>query len=193
MTYVDVLRPSVKPHALLYDIFWIVGGALFIALSARFAIPLPFSPVPVTGQTLAVLLTGALLGSRRGSLGVLVYLAAGGFGLPAFTGGATGLAHLAGPTGGYLAGFLVAAFLVGMLAERGWDRQGWTTFLAMAFGNIVIYVFGLFWLARFVGSERVLAAGLLPFIPGDLLKLLLATLLLPWGWKFLRKNRLGEE
>lgn len=190
MTYADVLRPSVKRYALLYDVTWVAGGTLFIALSARLAIPLPFSPVPVTGQTLAVLLMGALLGSRRGSLCLLAYLAEGALGLPVFAGGTAGLARLIGPTGGYLAGFLAAAFLVGMLAEKGWDRRVGTTFLAMLLGNAVIYAFGLPWLAHFVGSEKVLALGLLPFIPGDLVKLVLAVLVLPSGWRLI--GRIGR-
>ncbi len=193
MTYADVLRPSVKRFALLYDVAWVAGGTLFIALSAQLAIPLPFSPVPATGQTLAVLLMGALLGSRRGSLCLLAYLAEGVLGLPVFAGATAGLARLVGPTGGYLVGFLAAVFLVGMLAERGWDRRVGTTFLAMLLGNVVIYAFGLPWLARFVGGEMVLALGLLPFIPGDLLKLLLATMLLPWGWKLLVQKGWGER
>lgn len=191
MTYADILRPSVKRYALLYDIAWIAGGTLFITLSAQVAIPLPFSPVPITGQTLAVLLTGALLGSRRGSLCLLLYLAEGAFGLPVFAGGMAGPARLLGPTGGYLVGFMPAAFLTGLLAERGWDRRVRTSLLAMLLGNAVIYAFGLPWLARFVGGERVLASGLLPFIPGDLLKLILATTLLPSGWK--RLGRKGDR
>lgn len=186
MTYAEVLRPSVRRYALLYDVALIVGGSLFIALSAQVAIPLPFSPVPVTGQTLAVPLIGALLGSRRGGLSLLAYLAEGALGLPVFAGGTAGLARLMGPTGGYLVGFVPAAFLTGLLAERGWDRQVRTTLLAMFLGNVAIYALGLLWLARFVGGERVLASGLLPFIPGDLLKLILATMFLPPGWKLLR-------
>ena len=188
MTYADILRPSVRRYAFLYDIAWIAGGSLFIALSAQVAIPLPFSPVPITGQTLAVLLTGVLLGSRRGSLCLLAYLAEGISGLPVFAGGMAGPARLVGPTGGYLVGFIAAAFLTGLLAERGWDRRVTTTLLAMLLGNAAIYAFGLPWLARFVGGERVLALGLLPFIPGDFLKLILATMFLPSGWKLLGRK-----
>ncbi len=141
MTYADVVRPSLKQHALLYDIVWIVGCSLFIALSAQIAIPLPFSPVPITGQTLAVLLVGALLGSQRGVLAVLVYLTEGFAGLPVFSGGTAGLARLAGPTGGYLVGLLAAAFITGLLAEQGWDRRVGSTLLAMLLGNAAIYAF----------------------------------------------------
>lgn len=191
MTYADAFRPVAKPYALLYDVICIVGGALFVALAAQVAIPLPFSPVPITGQTLAVLLTGVLLGSRRAGLSMLTYLVEGGVGLPVFAGGKAGVFHLLGPTGGYLVGFVVAASLVGWLAERGWDRRFISAFAAMLLGNVVIYAVGLPWLAYFVGVEKVLLAGLLPFIPGDLVKLLLATTMLPWGWKLLERARAG--
>jgi len=163
----------------------VVGFSILVACSARIAIPLPFTPVPLTAQTLAVLLSGAVLGSRRGALSLMMYLVYGAIGLPVFAGGKAGLDHLFGPTGGYLWGFVAAAFVTGLLAERGWDRKAVTAFLAMLLGNVVIYLCGLPWLARYVGYERVLIAGLFPFIPGDLIKLALATLLLPSGWKLL--------
>ena len=185
MTYADVIRPSTKRYARLYDVALILCGSLFIALSAQVAIHLPFSPIPVTGQTLAVLLAGALLGSRRGSLCLLAYLAEGVLGLPVFAGGAAGPARLAGPTGGYLVGFVAAAYVTGLLAERGWDRRVVATLLAMLLGNAAIYAFGLPWLAAFVGSERALSLGFYPFIVGDFLKLALAASLLPSGWRML--------
>lgn len=122
---------------------------------------------------------------------MLTYLVEGGVGLPVFAGGKAGVFHLLGPTGGYLVGFVVAASLVGWLAERGWDRRFISAFAAMLLGNVVIYAVGLPWLAYFVGVEKVLLAGLLPFIPGDLVKLLLATTMLPWGWKLLERARAG--
>ncbi len=186
MVYADILRPTVRRSALLYDAALVLAGSLLIALSAQVAIPLPFSPVPVTGQTMAVLLVGALLGSRRGSLAVLVYIAQGLAGMPVFAGGAAGPARLLGPTGGYLVGFVLAAYLVGLLAERGWDRRVGTTAAAMALGNMVIYAVGALWLAVFVGGlVPALTAGVLPFIPGDLVKIAAAALLLPAGWKLL--------
>lgn len=191
ITYADILRPSVKKHALLYDISLVIGGSLFIAICAQVAIPLPFSPVPITGQTFAVLLTGALLGSKRGSLALLAYLAEGAIGFPVFAGGTAGLLCLVGPTGGYLIGFIVAAFITGLLAERGWDQRVRTTFLAMLIGNAAIYIFGLLWLARFVESGKVLSLGFYPFIPGDFLKLALSAILLPLGWRLLKLK--GKE
>ena len=127
------------------------------------------------------------MGSHRAGVCLLAYLVEGIVGLPVFAGGKAGVAHLFGPTGGYLLGFVPAASLVGWLAEHGWDRRPVTAFAAMLLGNIVIYAFGLPWLAYFVGGERVLVAGLLPFIPGDLIKILLATMMLPWGWKLLKQ------
>ena len=192
MTLADVLRPAIARNraGLLYDLLLPAAGSIFIALFARVAIPLPFSPVPITGQTFAVLLVGALLGSRRGGLAVLLYLLEGAAGLPFFAGGAGGLARLAGPTGGYLIGFVAAAFAVGLLAERGWDRRVWSTAAAMFVGNAIIYAFGLLWLGRFVGAGKVFSLGLTPFIPGDLLKLGMAAITLPAGWKLL--GRLGR-
>ncbi len=185
MTYSDILRPSANKYTALYDAALIVGGSVFIGLSAQAAIPLPFSPVPISGQTLSVLLVGALLGSRRGALAVLAYLFQGIAGLPVFAGGRFGLLHLLGPTGGYLFGCVAAAYITGLLAERGWDRRVGTTLLAMLLGNMAIYAFGLPWLAALVGYSHVLALGLFPFILGDLVKLALAGALLPAGWKVL--------
>jgi biotin transport system substrate-specific component len=185
LSYADVMRPSLGRRVLIYELALIVAGSLLLALSAQVAIPLPYSPVPVTGQTLAVLLIGVSYGSRRGALCLLAYLSEGIAGLPVLAGGHAGLAYMLGPTGGYLAGFVVAAFVAGFLAERGWDRRWTTSFLAMFVGNAAIYLLGLAWLSRFVGADRVAELGLVPFIPGDLVKLVLGTLLLPIGWKLL--------
>lgn len=185
LSYADTMRPSLGRRVLFYELALIAGGSLLLALSAQVAIPLPFSPVPITGQTLAVLLIGVSYGSRRGALCLLAYLSEGIAGLPVLAGGHAGLAYMLGPTGGYLAGFVVAAFVAGFLAERGWDRRWGTSFLAMLIGNAAIYLLALAWLGRFVGADRVIALGLVPFIPGDLVKLVLGTLLLPIGWKLL--------
>ncbi|MDT7948667.1 MAG: biotin transporter BioY [Thermoflexus sp.] len=197
MVLSDLLIPAAlrrtRAQQRLADAVLILGGSLLTALMARVEIPLPFTPVPITGQTFAVLLVGAALGSRRGALSMAVYLLEGALGLPVFAGGAAGLARLRGPTGGYLIGFIAAAFVTGWLAERGWDRRPATTALAMLTGNAVIYLFGLPWLAWFVGSflgpKGALALGLLPFVPGDLLKLLLATLAFPSVWLLVRRAR----
>ncbi|MDO8562796.1 MAG: biotin transporter BioY [Candidatus Limnocylindria bacterium] len=181
------LAVALIPDRLFARALLAVGGTLLLALSAQVAVPLPFSPVPVTGQTFAVLLIGAALGARLGAATVLLYLAEGVAGLPVFTPGATiGVARLAGPTGGYLAGFVVAAFVVGLLAERGWDRRVRTAALAMLAGEAVIYAIALPSLARFVPAERLLDAGLWPFVAGDLYKLALAALALPVAWRVAR-------
>jgi biotin transporter BioY len=173
---------ALRGESLVDHLAAIVGGSLLVALLAQIAIPLPFSPVPITGQTYAVLLVGALLGARRGALSILLYIVQGGLGLPFFTGGAAGWSRVVGPTGGYLLGFILAAFVVGWLAERGWDRRFYTAAIAMLVGNLVIYLVGMTFLAAFVGLERVVPLGLLPFLPGDLIKILLAAATMPSGW-----------
>ena len=171
-----------KPLTLWRDVVVVLLGSWLVALVAQISIPL--QPVPITGQTFGVLLVGAALGFRRGALALGTYLVQGAIGLPFFAGGASGLARLLGPTGGYLIGFVFAAALVGALAERGWDRRFPSTLAAMALGNLVIYLFGLPWLAQFVGWEKVATLSLLPFLPGDALKMLLAAIALPslWAW-----------
>ena len=182
-TVADVLRPCQIWRAGFYDVALIIGGSLVIALSARVAIGLP---VPLTGQTFPVLMIAALLGSRRGCLAVLAYITEGVAGLPVFAHGRFGLAVLSESTGGYLVGFIAAACIVGLLAEKGWDRRIGTTVLAMVFGNIAIYAFGLLWLCCLMGVNRtVLTVGLYPFILGDLMKIAMAAILLPAGWKLL--------
>ncbi len=187
MTFADVLRPAIAQRrvGLLYDAMLVMGGSALVAGLAQVAIPLPFTPVPLTGQTFGVLLVGALLGGTRGGLAILVYLAEGAVGLPVFASGGAGLARLAGPTGGYLVGFLFAAFVVGFLAKRGWDRNVWRASLAMLVGNALIYAVGLPWLSLFVGAQKALLLGLCPFVVGDCVKLALAAFALPAGWKLL--------
>ena len=184
-TYTDVLRPSNERCAGLYNAVLIIGGSLFIGLCAQVAVVVPFSPVPVTGQTFAVLMAGALLGRRRGALCVLAYIIEGAAGLGVFAMGRAGVGVLFGPTGGYLVGFVAGAYIVGLLAERGWDRRVGTTVLAMVLGNLALYAFGLLWLGCLIGVSGVLAVGLYPFLIGDALKIVLAAILLPAGWKLL--------
>jgi biotin transport system substrate-specific component len=197
---VDSVEAVDTRHGVMIEALWltsgvgrelalVLGGSLLIALSARVHLVLPFSPVPITGQTFAVLLLGALYGSIRGPATVLTYLAFGGLGLPVFAGGASGVARFLGPTGGYLVGFLAAAFVVGWLSERGWDRKPWTTAVSMSVGSVVIYGAGILWLSRFVGWQAVLSTGVLPFLAGDALKIALATILLPIGWRLVSRSR----
>ena len=180
LTLADVAMPRA---GVLRDALLIAAASILTALAARIAIPVPWSPVPLTGQTFAVLLSGAVLGARRAFLAQTLYLAEGAIGLPVFAGGATGFAIFAGPTGGYLLAFPFAAALTGALAERGWDRRFLTMLAAMLLGSTVIFAPGLIQLSRFVPPGQLLAAGLLPFVPGDLVKSVLAALAFPFAWR----------
>lgn len=162
----------------------IVLGALLIYLTARISIPVPGSPVPVTGQTFGVLLVGGALGLRRGVASVALYVLIGLVGLPFFAEGRGGVQVIVGATGGYLVGFVLAAALVGRLAELGWDRRIVFALAAMALGNALVYVVGLPWLMVVTKSDlpTAIADGLLPFLVGDALKLLLAAGAFPVAW-----------
>ena len=183
-----------------------VVASLFVALCAQITVPL--WPVPITGQTFAVLSVGLVCGWRIGAAALLLYLIEGAIGLPFFAGGKAGWATVIGPSGGYIWGFILAAALVGYLAERDWDRTFLGTAAAMFLGNVALYVPGLIWLAIFyagpgreymaaTGAETALGAsinaGLLPFLIGDGLKLLLAATLIPAAWAFLRRQRRGDD
>lgn len=165
-------------HGWKYEASLLAGGVALIALLAQVAVTLPFTRVPITGQTLGVALTGAFLGCRRGPLAVLLYLCAGLAGLPVFAGGTSGAAKLTGPTGGYLLGFVLAAGVVGYAFERGWGRRYVIAWLIFALGDSLIFLCGLTWLARFTGWHAVLAQGFWPFLPGAWLKSGLSALLL---------------
>lgn len=179
-----------------------LAGSLFVALCAQITVPL--WPVPVTGQTFAVLLVGLVCGWRVGGAALLLYLIEGALGLPFFAGGKGGWAAVVGPSGGYIWGFVLAAALVGYLAERGWDRNVGRTAVALFLGNVVLYVPGLIWLALFYagpGQDYIagtgantawgasINAGLLPFLLGDALKLALAATLVPAIWTLLHRRQ----
>jgi biotin transport system substrate-specific component len=158
-----------------------IGGALALAISAK--IQVPFYPVPMTLQTLVVLVIGAAFGARLAAATVLLYLAEGLMGLQVFAGIAAGALYMAGPTGGYLAGFLVAAALVGWLAERGWDRSLGRLLAAMVLGHFAIFAFGYAWLAYLLGAEKAWIFGIEPFFAATLLKTLLAWALVAAAWR----------
>ena len=168
------------------DLLLVISGSLFVAGMAQVRIPLPFSPVPITGQTFAVLVVGATLGSRRGAASLALYLLQGMLGLPFFAGGARGLSILLGPTGGYLVGFVIAASLVGLLATRGLDRRVPSAMLAFLTGEIVIYMFGVTWLSFYLGFQHAITAGFLPFLAVDAIKLVAAGLVLPAAWALVK-------
>ncbi len=180
------MRYFPRTAAWLRNAFLISIGALFVALLAQVKIPLPFTPVPLTGQTFAVLLVGATLGSKRGAASLFFYTLLGAFGLPVFAGGAAGMAYLSGATLGYLVGFIVAAYVIGRLAERGLERSLRTSLVPFLVGTLVIYIFGASWLTILFGFEKALALGVLPFLIGDAIKLVLAALALPAAWKLIK-------
>ncbi len=166
----------------------VLAFSLLLALSAQ--IVFPIGPVPITGQTFVVLLTGALLGSRLGAITMIVYLVEGASGLPFFYGGSGGLAHLLGPTGGYLVAFPAAAFITGAFAEHDWDRRFPTAVAAMAIGSLVIMLSGWTWFAILTNTPLDVAFRItvLKFIPGDIVKIVLAAATLPAGWALLKRK-----
>jgi len=162
----------------------VLGGAAVIALSAR--VQVPMWPVPMTMQTFAVILIAMAFGARMGVASVAVYLAQGAAGLPVFAAGG-GIAYLAGPTAGYLWGFLLVAAVVGWLADRGMTRHFAGALALALLGSALVYGVGASWLASFIGAEAAFRAGVLPFLPGDVVKSVLAALLLPAAWKLLAR------
>jgi biotin transport system substrate-specific component len=167
-------------------ILLLILGVAILSLSAHMKVP--FYPVPMTLQTLVVLLIGMTYGMRLGGLTILSYLMLGAFGAPVFSGGA-GVAYLVGPTGGYLAGFFVSAVTLGFLTERGLGKNWVSSGLLAVIGTFAIYALGLSWLTSIIGYEKALKFGLLPFVYGDFLKLVIVMLSIPSAWKILNKFR----
>lgn len=193
------LADRIFTRSLVTDIVLIAAGTALVSILAQIAIPL--WPVPLTGQTFAVLFVGATLGTARAALSMGLYLVLGFAGLPVFTpqangGHLTGTAALVGPTGGFLIGFIVAAAFVGWLAQREWDRRWLRTFLAFAGGTVIMYAFGLPWLFVALSNLHVahplqatLTGGLYPFLIGDTLKAILAAIILPLVWRITAPNQ----
>src|SRR6266540_2570279 len=191
-THAATLRYAVLPRAgLLTDALLIAGGAGLIAASAQVSFKLPFTPVPITGQTFSVLLVGASLGTVRGGAAALLYVVMGIAGAPVYASGNHGWEIITGASGGYLVSYPFVSALTGWLAEKKWDRRFSSAVGAMLTGNVVIYLFGLPWLAVVLGTglEDTLEKGLYPFVPGDTFKLYLAAALLPAAWKFVRRYK----
>jgi biotin transport system substrate-specific component len=177
-----VLADRVLPRHLVIDITLVVLGAALVGGFAQLYVPL--WPVPVTGQTLAVLLVGATLGSVRGALSMIAYAVLGGVGIPWFSEASQGWTVIAGPTGGYIVGFIFSAFLVGWLSERQWDRKILKALATFAGGTLVVFAIGLPWLAFTlkIGLEQTLEFGLWPFLVGGAIKAIIAAGLLPLAW-----------
>lgn len=188
---IPLLRPTLVDRVVtrtwLSDIALVVAGTALVAVLAQVAIPL--WPVPVTGQTLAVLLVGASLGAARGAASLSLYAVLGGLGLPIYSDASGGWSVLLGPTGGYIIGFIVSAALVGWAAERSWDRGWYKPIITFVGGSLVVFAIGLPWLAVSLGQlglandlQSVLVAGFYPFIVGGLVKAAIAAALLPALW-----------
>jgi biotin transport system substrate-specific component len=196
-TLVDALAVRRNAHANAIRVAGVLFVAALTAAAAQFSVPLPFTVVPFTLQPMVVLLGGLALGSRLGLASQVLYLLAGAAGLPVFAASTTlppGALRLLGPTGGYLLCYPIAAFLVGRLAERGFDRRYTTSVLAMAAGLLVIYTCGVLWLGLFatasgggaaIGLQAALAAGIYPFFIADVLKLVAAAGILPGFWRLI--------
>ena len=190
----SVLVDSLGARSVAANITMVVSGAALTAGAAQLVIPM--WPVPITGQTFAVLLVGTTLGALRGALSMVLYIALGAIGLPIFTEGSAGWHVIAGPTGGYLIGFVLAAILTGWLAQRSWDRKIVGAGVAFLAGTAVIYAVGLPWLSVALGQlgypndlGATLQSGLLPFVPGDILKAVVAGAILPVTWKLVSRTK----
>ncbi len=201
-TLASTLFPTPAIPRALRSVLLVLAGSFLVALSARITIPL--WPVPITGQTFGVLIVGMALGSRLGAAAMAAYMLEGLAGLPVFAGGAGGMAILTAPSFGYIIGYVPAAALVGWLAEQGWDRSFGRTAFAMLLGNVALYVPGLIWLGWIMATVdaawaaeaitthgnllvAVLMAGIVPFLIGDAVKLLLAAAAMPLAWKIVRR------
>ncbi|MEE9446555.1 MAG: biotin transporter BioY [Arenicellales bacterium] len=192
-TLIDVIWPqklNAQSNQWLRFMVFAIAGSIALTLSAKVSIPL--QPVPFTLQTLVVLLLGFAYGPTLAGATVGLYLLQGAFGLPVFQGTpekGLGLVYMMGTTGGYLAGFFVAAVFCGKLAQKGWDKRFSTMALGMVLGNVIIYAFGLLWLGALLGWDKpIVQWGLTPFIVGDLIKIAAAVVLVPTVWKLLNKK-----
>ncbi|MEX0589611.1 MAG: biotin transporter BioY [Xanthobacteraceae bacterium] len=193
-TLIEALWPAQDARAqltgkILRGAILAVVGSMLLTLSAK--VNVPFYPVPMSMQTFAVLVIGAAYGWRLGTATMLLYLAEGAAGLPVFAGTpekGIGLAYMLGPTGGYLVGFVAGAAVTGWLCERGWDRSWVLLLAAMAIGHVLIFVFGVAWLANLIGFEKAWAAGVVPFYLATVLKTLLAAAVIKGGWSLAMRS-----
>ena len=188
---IDLIIPKQQKIiiALVQDTILVFTFTFLTAIFAKMKIEI--GPVPITGQTFAVMLSGIILGSLRGTFSQIFYLSLGLAGLPFFARGG-GAQYILSPTFGYVVGFIFCAFLVGRLSEKGWIKTFQKSISAMIAGNILIYAFGLGWLAKFIPPQDVLKVGLLPFLLGDAIKILLAASVAPLSWRFIKKFK-GQE
>jgi biotin transport system substrate-specific component len=190
-THSNTISAVVLPRRATATLALMMGFAILTAVAAQIRIVLPGTPVPITGQTFAVLMTGAVLGSWAGAGSQMIYVTLGLVGLPVYAGGNGGFEYATGATFGYLVGFIAAAWVIGRLSERGQDRNVWSAIPAFLTGNAVIYLFGVTWLWWSVEAistmQEAIVAGFAPFVIGDLLKIALAGVLLPLAWRLVRR------
>ena len=174
---------------LLTDTLLVLAGTSLVAGAAQISVPLPFTPVPITGQTFAVVLVGATLGTVRGFASLFLYLWLGVAGAPVYADHAHGWSVVTSASGGYLVGFVLAAAITGWLAEHRWDRRFSSSISLMLTGNVIVYLVGLPWLAVVLDTnlDKTLEYGLYPFVPGDIFKLYLAALVLPTTWRLVER------
>ena len=186
-----LIAAALSPMDLTRTVSLVIAFSLFNALAAQFAIYI--GPIPITGQTFAVTLTGALLGSRLGAAALIAYLIEGALGLPFFAGSRGGIGVMLGPSAGYLVSFPAAAYITGAFAEHGWDRRFLTAAAAMAIGSVVILLGGWAWLMVYLRATPLVAfkMGVAPFLIGDVIKIVLAAAVLPTGWAFLKRRASG--
>jgi biotin transporter BioY len=181
------LPQTLEKSNTLINALAVFAGSLLMVASAQVYITLPFTPVPITAQTLSVMVLGSLLGSKKGPLSVLLYVLYGALGFPVFSENSGGAHILVGATGGYILGFVLSAYIIGKFTERGWDRVLSKSLIAMFIGQFFIFVPGLLWLARYVGFENVLSQGFYPFVIGGIIKTLLAGTSSVLVWKLIDK------
>lgn len=189
LTIPNTLHERLVRGRVAFDALFVLAGSALIAIAAQIAIPVPFSPVPLTMQPLAVLLVGVVLGSGRGAAAALLYLLEGASGLPVFAEGKGGAFWLAGPTAGYLLSYPFAAFIAGWFSERGWGGSIGRALAGMLAALAVIYAGGWIWLAVLTDARTAFAAGVAPFVVADIVKIALGAAMLPYAQKIVTSFR----
>ena len=183
----DVIKIKTKEKEFLKSIFFVLSGVIFLSIMSQLIIPLYFTPVPISLGSFGVMLIALLYGRKLGTATVLSYVVAGSLGAPIFAGFKAG--SLFSPTGGYILGYIAAALILGFLFDKGIAKSYVKTFLSLLLVSVIIFILGALVLMLFVPIKNVFMAGVLPFIPGDMLKAVAATLLFPRLWKFIKKNK----
>ena len=182
-----VIKIKTKEKEFLKSIFLVLSGVIFLSIMSQLIIPLYFTPVPISLGSFGVILVALLYGRKLGTATVISYVAAGSLGAPIFAGFKAG--SLFSPTGGYIIGYIVAAVILGYLSDKGIAKSYVKTFLSLLLVSVIIFILGALVLMLFVPIKNVFMAGVLPFIPGDMIKAIVATLLFPRLWKFIKKNK----